>query len=232
VKWLAGVSALAAMAIVADAHAGFISAYGWVANQTDLMKMGASPETLMQPDCHVSSSSACTFDNADVIFTTNFISFDNSDASANDIGTWLGTTPDTGPMYNNNVDPTRSMEFTIWEFMGTASFSQSTRYRIKYQDGATLTVNNDSMVFNVPPCSDPDPGPTSFDGRCPYKGPDGNFNFDFIYANYFVGNSEEDPAAFVVQFPLAAVLPEPTSLALLGSALGGISLAIRRRRCL
>ena len=119
VKWLAGVSALAAMAIVADAHAGFISAYGWVANTTDLMKMGASPETLMQPDCHVNAP--CTTMNADVIFTTNFISFDNSDASANDIGTWLGTKPDTGPTYNN-LDPMRSMEFTIWEFTGTAFF--------------------------------------------------------------------------------------------------------------
>lgn len=232
-KLLGCISAVAAIAIVAAAHAqaGLITVNGW--QTTGLNAMSASPaDVLTDNSCHITIGGPCIDANGakspDISFTTDSINFDSTMAptpsppAKDTIGLWLGTSvslifpPVTSQMFNNGVTSDTDMENTIWEFTGTGFFNVTARYKLNHDDGVTV------MVDGAPEFSEAGMG--GVDELYPYGGETGNFNFDVVYAECCGA-----PAILFVDF-LAVAVPEPSSLVLLCVALAGIGGALCHRR--
>jgi hypothetical protein len=235
-KLLGCISAVAAIAIVAAAHAqpGLITVNGW--ETTESNAISASPaDVLTDNSCHMTIGGPCIDANGakspDISFTTNSINFDSTAAfptpsppAADTIGLWLGTSistilpPQTGQMFNNGVGSDTDMDNTIWEFTGVGFFNAGANYQLAHDDGVTLIVDG------APEFSEAGVGGVNTLDFYPYMGGTGNFSFDVVYAECCGA-----PAILFVDF-LAVAVPEPSSLVLLCVALAGIGGALCHRR--
>ncbi len=108
---------------------------------------------------------------------------------------------------------------TVFEFTGTVAVTTGQQFQAGHDDGLQLQIGN-ILVINAP-------GPTGFTTTpATYTGPSGTFAFDLVY-----GECCGAPALLGISLPLQspAAVPEPTTVALVATALFGC-LAVRLRR--
>jgi len=214
---LAAVAAAVLAFTAVNAKADFITAYGWVTtNAIAGSATGATAASLALPTCH-NGAGACNMANADVTFTTTGVNFNATDAT---FAAWLAS--NTFPLHNL-VDTVGSdlVSPSIWELVGNISVSSPNPFTITHDDGATFVVNGMTVV-NAPGPTPPEMTTASYTGAA-----SGNAPFNLIYTECCGG-----PAVLSVSLlaPASAPVPEPGSIALLGTAACGIFWSLRRRR--
>lgn len=125
----------------------------------------------------------------------------------------------SGISYLNGFNSGSTLDNTLFEFTGSALFTNGQTYTVAHDDGTIMYVNGVAVLSQ--------PGPTSPNvNTYTYTGPTGTFSFDFLY-----GETNGAPAVYETNLsgPLSAT-PEPGSIVLLGSGLLSAAGMIRRRR--
>jgi PEP-CTERM motif-containing protein len=207
--------------VTADA-ADFITGFGWITTEAIASSgTGASAASLGLGTCH-NGAGACTFANADVTFTTTGVNFNTTSST---LAAWLASNP--FPL-NNLVDtaPGNLMDASIWEFVGNVSVTGTVAtpqtFSVQHDDGATFIVNGQTVI-NAPGPTPPIVTTGSYTG-----GVNGNAAFSLFYTECCGG-----PAVLNIGLlaPVnAPAVPEPGSLALVGTGLAGLAAGVLRRR--
>jgi hypothetical protein len=118
-------------------------------------------------------------------------------------------------IYQNGATAATSLTNILFEFKGTASFTNGQSFNVLHDDGVNLYVNN-QLVLGAPNITGPITTPYT------YTGPTGNF--DFIYANGPASQAEF--RTNLSQTLVDSGVLEPSALLLLAVGLAGI-LAVR-----
>jgi hypothetical protein len=122
-------------------------------------------------------------------------------------------------VYMNGASASSSLTDVLFEFTGTAFFTNGQVFNVEHDDGVNLYVNGVS-VLSAPNTTSPITTPFT------YTGPTGSFNFDFIYANG--PPTQADFSTNLVTSQTLQPVPEPSTIALLLT--GSTALwSIRRR---
>ena len=145
----------------------------------------------------------------------NFVSDGNG--GRNSLGWFLdmGSTIPGSITYLNGFDAGSSLDMTLFAFTGQAFFTNGAQYSVTHDDGTVMQVNG-VTVLNLPqPTS---PVTDSFI----YTGPTGVYDFAYNYTEDTGGSTYQTNAT-------DSPVPEPSSLALLGTGVIGAVGLVRRR---
>lgn len=220
------VCALGVLAVVPNAHAGYITAYGWVSTQAiTSSSTAATVATLALGTCHVTA--ACTIGNADVTFTTTGVNFTPPDNAT--MAQWLASNAFPLDGLVNNTAPATLLSPSIWEFVGNTQVTGTTgspqAFTFEHDDGMTFIVNGQTVV-NAPGPTAPIVTVGSYTGGASTNAP-----FVLIYAER--GGIGGAANAAILQTDLigpgTAPVPEPTSIGLLGIGLTAVLLRRKLR---
>lgn len=194
------------------AHATAISATVWEGQSGDVPTLSGVPTSGAAATFNATSldfcvqSPACTVPGSGAYTLAGFLSSNNNASGVSNV------------VYKSGHAGTDTLDNTLFEFTGTAQFTNGETYSLGHDDGARLYVNG-VQVYS-------DPGPTSFvNTPYTYTGATGNYSFNFLY-----GEVAGAPAVFETDLsgPLTST-PEPSSFILLGSGLLAAAGVIRRR---
>ncbi len=122
--------------------------------------------------------------------------------------------------YLNYASPVLFLNNTLWEFTGSALFTNGETYSVTHDDGVNLYVNGIAVLLDGDAT---EPVVNSFT----YTGPMGVFNFDFLYSQCCLGTA--DFVTDLVPDLTSAPEPAPASLLLAAALLAGGFYKARRR---
>lgn len=122
-------------------------------------------------------------------------------------------------VYMNGASAASSLTDVLFEFTGTAFFTNGQTFNVEHDDGVNLYVNG-VLALGAPNVTSPITTPFT------YTGPTGSFNFDFIYANG--PPTQADFTTNLVTSQTLQPVPEPSTIALLLTGSSALW-SIRRR---
>lgn len=154
-------------------------------------------------------------------FTANGIDFSGDGPGAYNLGGFLNSGGTASNItYMNGASATTSLNNTLWEFTGSASFTNGDSFNVVHDDGVNMYINGSSVLSA--------PGPTApVTSTFTYNGPTGTFNFDFIYVEC-CGGSADFKTTLVPSAP-SGNTPEPSTGFLLLTATSFGVLLLRKR---
>lgn len=208
------------VALSGTAHAGSISGTVWegwsasVPTFSGLPSAGSAAATFTTngldfcSQVNIGSPAPCS--GVSSAYTIN--GFLNSNGGSNGV---------SGVTFASGKAGTDTLDNTLWEFTGSAFFTNGQTFQLAHDDGAILYVGG-TAAGNVVLSA---PGPTSPTlSSFTYSGPTGIESFTYLY-----GETSGAPAAFDTTLGVPPAVPEPSSIVLLGSGLLAAAGTIRRR---
>ncbi len=112
---------------------------------------------------------------------------------------------------------------TLIEFTGFVTVTTGQQFTVTHDDGLTLIIGATNLGFS--------PGPTApTQSLATYNGPSGTFAFELVYGECCGGAAELQIGLPLQATPNSSTVPEPATLALLGTGTLGLVARLRRRR--
>ncbi len=156
------------------------------------------------------------------------ISLNPTDSSSNyTLASFLATDAAvSGVTYSGGAAGTDSMDNTIWEFTGTATFTHGEMFTVDSDDGFTLYAGCTGAACGSSNIVESDPGPQSLTvTNFSYSGSTVTEAFTFVYAECCGA-----PAEFVTNLASGGNVPEPSGIVLFGTLLFGAATLLRRKK--
>lgn len=126
-------------------------------------------------------------------------------------------------VFMNGATANSSLTDVLFEFTGTATFTNGQVFTVLHDDGINLYVNGD-LVLGQPNATSPTSTPFT------YNGATGVFGFDFIYANG-PPTQADFQTSLVTSTTVVSGTPEPSAILLWGVGLAVLAfVAVRRRQ--
>jgi PEP-CTERM motif len=205
VSCFAGLMAMAGTARAAYSGVAYCNITTTVAGNTPTVSTLAAGEAT-GTECATFSASAIDF-SAETSLGYSLGGFLNGEGAA------------SGITYLNGFSGTSGLNNSLFVFTGTASFTNGQSFTVTHDDGTEMYVNGTDVLD--------DPGPTAPTSTpFTYTGPTGNFGFEFIYTECCGGDADYITSLVPVT---SGAVPEPDTLAMVGSGLLGLFEVARRR---